>query len=101
MSILARFFVQAAAGLAIGATFVSTLAYLNNHFHALATPTFILLMPGVLCGLFAPDASGDFKESVPWGPIASFIVQAVNIGLYSVPAFLTIRFIDTKKSRTD
>jgi hypothetical protein len=74
----------------LGAALVGIVEVLG-HFK-LATPIpFWLLLPGILAGACVPGSGfspeGDLHA---WSPVSVFVVYAVNIGLYSVLAYLLV-----------
>ena len=99
MRIPDRFWKNASVALGIGAAFVWTISYINRHcpYNLIQTATFIMLIPGMLIGLFAPDAQTSLKGPDSSGPISIFVMFAVNISFYSGLSYVAVALIDSKK----
>jgi hypothetical protein len=74
--------------LILGSVFVGGIEVLAKQ--GMATPIpFWLLLPGIAVGAIGPDSGFNPEGDIhPWGPISTAMVYAVNIGLYSLLAYI-------------
>jgi hypothetical protein len=81
---------RALAALIVGSVFVVAVLALGRH--NLATPIpFWVLLPGILAGALVPGSGFNPEgDTHPWSPVSTFVVFAVNAGIYTGLAYLAL-----------
>jgi hypothetical protein len=79
------------AALFVGGAFVAAVELLGHH--GVGTPIpFWVLAPGILAGAFAPDSGFNPEgDTHPWGGLSTFIVFAVNVGIYGGLVYVLLK----------
>ena len=88
---------RALVALIIGSVLVSLAFALGRH--NLATPfPFWVLLPGILAGALVPGSGFNPEgDTHPWSLVSTFVVFAVNAGIYSALAYLALRLFGWRR----
>ncbi len=79
--------------LVVGALIVGVAEWLGHS--RLFTPIpFLVLAPGLFAGALAPDSGYNPEGDIhPWGIFSQLIAYGVNLGVYTVLAYLVLRLV--------